>query len=237
MLKPLILGWDIECTNLNADWGYVVCAGIKEIGTKKPTKIFKITDYSRYKKDPTDDSFVLQDLYAWLTAADIWVTWYGKRFDVKYVQSRLLKHKMNPLPPTPHIDGWETARYKMKLSSNRLASVTSFLGLQDKTLVKSGVWARAQAGHKPSLNYIYHHCKVDCEVLGQVYDRIKTLITTHPNVNIISGEGLCPVCGSSKVQKRGYSIAGVSRSKRYHCQECGAWSRGKPERVRRIEIR
>jgi uncharacterized protein YprB with RNaseH-like and TPR domain len=238
MAKPRVIAWDIEATNLNADWGYIICIGWKVVGEKK-TNLLKITDYDLYKKDPTNDKFLVAEASKILSEADVWTTWYGGGYDVPYVQSRLLKHKLPPMPPVPHVDGWKVARYKMKLSSNRLASVTGFLDLEDKTPVKSGIWAKAQAGDQKALGYIYKHCIQDVIVLEQVYNRIKALTTTHPNVNLANGKlNACPICGAvDTLVKRGYNLARTSKAQRYQCKGCGGWSHGKPIKTKGMEIR
>jgi uncharacterized protein YprB with RNaseH-like and TPR domain len=234
-----VLLWDIECTNLRANYGYILCIGWKELDAKKvscPT----IVDFPRFKRDPTNDKDLIKFAASELSKADLWVTHYGSRFDVPYVNSRLLFHGMKPMPPIPHIDTWRIARYKMALNSNRLATISEFLTTKDeKTALLSPQWIKAAAGHKPSIRYVKDHCVKDVLVLEEVYKKIRPLATTHPNLNIVTdiADG-CPICGTvGKMQKRGYTIARTSKSQRYQCRDCGGWSRGRPVRAKNVEIR
>lgn len=227
-MKAKIKLWDLECSDLNANWGVVLCGGIKTYG--KPGVVLPVS------KTPTNDKEVVKRIAAEISDADAWVTWYGGRFDVPFLNSRLIFHKLNPLPPIPHIDGWRIAKYKLKLNSNRLASVQDFLGLEtEKTKVSGITWLKAISGDKGAMNYIVEHCRKDVEVLEEAYDRIKGLQTT-PLFNKATAEGHkgCAICGASAkhLVAHGPGFTAASKYTRYQCSECGAWTRGKAERVR-----
>lgn len=233
------MSWDLETSNLNANFGFILCGGYKVLGEKR-VHVPKISDYSLYDRDPTNDRELVKTLAKELSTADIWLTWYGSRFDVPYLNSRLIYHGLKPLPPIPHIDGWRIARYQMRLNSNRLQSVTQFLELEDKTPLSGPHWIKAMAGNKRSLKYVVDHCRQDVVVLEQVYERIRPLAVNHPNVNLVApidGKDRCPRCGSDRLQKRGFSIAKVAKTQRYQCMSCGGWSRGKPQRIAGVEVR
>lgn len=228
--KAKITFVDIETTNLAANYGYILCVSWKFAGYKKVHTV-SIVDSPTFKKDPTNDKWVVRRACEEISKADMWVTWYGLRFDIPYLQSRLLAHRLKPMPPIPHVDAWRIARYKLKLNSNRLASVTAFLGLENKTPLNGPIWIKAMAGHKPSIRYVVKHCEQDVRVLEQVYDQIKSLSTTHPNINLVAGKGdACPTCGDKRIVKRGFSIARTVRSQRYQCQSCGSWCSGPAEK-------
>jgi uncharacterized protein YprB with RNaseH-like and TPR domain len=80
MAEARILLWDIESTNLNADFGIILCIGWKWFGEKK-VHILRIDESPRYEKDKGDDSYVVKEFAKVLDSADVQVTWYGKRFD------------------------------------------------------------------------------------------------------------------------------------------------------------
>lgn len=238
-----ILFWDIEATNLNADFGYVLCVSMKEPG--RPTKTYSITDYTLFKEDCTNDRHVVLDAARELSTADIWVTWYGKRFDVPYIQTRLLGHGYSPMPFTTHIDGWETARKGLRLHSNRLASVLSFLELADKTPLNGKIWTRAAAGYHDAIEYVITHCERDVEALEEAYEKLKPYVRYHPNMAVANdlplpdGAGtlhtyICPRCDTQgQMQKRGVQINRAGAAQRYLCKACGGWSAGPARSTRR----
>lgn len=212
----------------------------KKLG-QKTVNVRSVADYAAYKKDPTDDKQLLEEVRDVLSDAGAWVTWYGQGFDQKFVNSRLTLHGLSPLPPVPHIDGWRIAREKLLLHSNRLASVSSFLGIEEKTPLSGPIWVKAGAGNQTALNYVIKHCKQDVVVLEQAYERIKHLATSGPNIAVItgnSGADSCPRCGvEGRLQRRGSRIASAVKYQRFQCQACGAWSHGRPERIKNVLAR
>jgi len=220
-----ILLYDLETTNLVANIGNILCIGYKWHGEGKP-KVLSLRDYPGFKKDPTDDRRLVKDFARIFHEADMQVTWFGTRFDFPYLQSRLLWHGMKPLPEIRHFDGWWVAKKKLKLHSNRLATVQDFLDLpSSKTPLNFRELARSRAGHIPSLKSVERHCYFDVEVLEQAYDKIKSYAGRyHPNLSAITGDlEACPTCGSNKLQRRGFKYAHTRVYRQIHCQECGRW--------------
>lgn len=230
-----IILWDLECTDLNADWGEIISGGWKYLGEKRS----HVLSWPEFSKDPLNDAKLCKALSNELGKADIWVTHYGKRFDVPYLNSRLILHNLPPLPPIPHIDTWEIAKKRLKLRYNRLVCVQEFLGLEtEKTKVSGSIWKKAKMGRKPELKYVVDHNEKDVEVLEEAYLRLRPLILNHPNVSVIDRRGNgCPICGSGKLQSRGISASGVSVFRRYQCQGCKGWSRGPGERIKGVKVR
>lgn len=219
--------FDIEVTNLDADFGYVICVSWKFLGEDKIHTV-RIDDFNLFKREPWNDRELLREVRERLSVADIIVGWYSSKFDIPFLNSRMLHNGISPLPPIPHIDGWRVAKYKLKLHSNRLDSVTKFFRLDQKTPLDGDIWTKAKAGHRPSIKYIVEHCEQDVLVLEEAYHKIKSLISNHPNINIVNDlDARCPTCGSKRLQKRGYTIARTSKKQRYACQSCGSWSHGK----------
>lgn len=222
--------FDIEASQLKADFGRMLAFGWKELGKGKKATVKTVMDFQRrFKKDPTDDKELVKYAREVLEDADLWITWYGTYFDVPFINTRLLAHGLSPLPPTAHTDGWKIARFGLKLHSNRLASVSEFLGLEEKTPLKQQVWTRATAGHPSSIRYVGQHCAQDVIVLEQAYNRIKTF--NKQVVNRVSDDTTrhrCPHCASTNLQIRGWSLSYKSKRRRFQCMDCGGWGSGKP---------
>jgi uncharacterized protein YprB with RNaseH-like and TPR domain len=216
---------DIETTNLNADFGRILCASWMRYGEKKPHNV-SCLDFP-VPSDPTNDRKVVKVLMAEIAKADAWVTWYGRYFDLPFIETRALYYKMKPLPPVPHVDLWFTARKRFKFTNNRLANVQEFLGVSEKTPLTKSIWAKAGCGHVQSIKYIIKHCNADIICLAEVYDRMRAWVTgpAHPNVSVISGNPMtCPTCGSDKVRKAGLRATRTAFTQRWVCGSCGAWS-------------
>jgi len=222
-----ILSWDIEASGLNADFGIVLCVGFKEVGGGKPV-VLNILDYANDGDLIRAEKKLLKDVYTRLLDCDVWLTHFGTWFDINFVNSRLIYHRLPIIPPNfNHIDTWKIAKNRLKLRNNRLITISEFLGTEDeKNAIKPEQWIRAMGGHRPSMNYIVEHCRRDVLVLEEVYNIIKPLVLDHPNKGLIDGRGGCAICGENKLQKRGYHVTRTRKYQRFQCQGCGGWSKG-----------
>lgn len=231
MTEPRILFLDIESTSLEADFGYMLAFGYKWLGGR--TKVLSILTSQlpcgTCHRVEGDDRVLTGEVHKVMSAADMLVTWYGKGFDVPFINSRVIDAGLPPLPSTPHVDLYFTARHHLKLSSNRLASVQNFLQLKtEKTPLTRRVWRRAQAGDVPSIKYVVDHCRADVDVLEQAYEKLKPYVRQHPFVGSVKA---CRVCGGP-VQKRGYALTALRGPRcRVQCTGCGAWETRAIEKV------
>src|SRR5258708_10389741 len=100
---------DIESTNLKADYGYMVCVSWKWEGKKRVYHAV-ITDAPTFKKDPTNDAWIVEQLRPELERADLVVFHYGSRFDYPFLQTRALTHGLMLLPRVKWVDTWRVAR-------------------------------------------------------------------------------------------------------------------------------
>ena len=225
-----IVFFDIESTNLQANFGSVLCLGWKVYG-QKAVHVPSIKDHngvceccSRINNVANDKS-LLKEMVKALSDADVWVTWYGSRFDVPFINSRLAFHKLPPLPYMPHIDLWRPARNHYKLHSNRLASVPAFLELPDeKTPLTGPDWMGARTGNQKGLKYVVKHCKQDVLVLEQAYERMLPLIKSHPSRRLADGRpDTCPRCGHDVLHRKGTYVTATRRYQRWQCQGCGGF--------------
>lgn len=224
MTRPRILLYDIETTDLELDFGNMVAFGYAYFGHPQ-VKVLSLLDFadpcaSCGLVDAVSDAKLVRAAWAILGGADMWVTWYGKQFDIKALNTRALDAKLKPLPPIPHIDLYWTARNNLRLSSNRLANVQDFLRLPtSKTPLTKRVWRQAQAGHVPSLRYIIRHCRRDVACLGEAYSILRPWVRQHPRVG---DRGACRVCGSPALHRHGTRVTVTQGAQiRLACQACG----------------
>lgn len=221
-----ILAWDLECSNLSADFGIILTAGFKEVGKGK-VEVLNILDYSNGDLIQAEKG-LLREISKRLLDCDVWLTHYGTWFDLPFVNSRLLYHRLPTLPANfAHLDTWKISRNRLKLRSNRLVTISEFLGTKDeKNAIKPEQWIRALGGHAPSMRYIVDHNRRDCLVLEETYLRLRPLVLDHPNRGLVDGRGGCGICGENKLQKRGFHITRTRKFQRYQCSACGGWSKG-----------
>ena len=237
MNKPKILLFDIESTSLNATFGTILCIGYKWLNKDK-VHIPTILDKS--SKGMLDDSILVKKFADEFIKCDYVVSWYGIRFDLPMINSKLIKYGLGPLPYKPHLDLWDVAKKNFKLHSNRLQAWSEFLGCgQRKSSIEFDHWLRAALGNKKSLECIVDHCYRDVLVLEEVFLKMRPWVKDEPALQLFDpkAEGACPSCGSFHLQSRGYQVSKTRRYKRYQCMDCTKWFRaGKSERPGPIMI-
>lgn len=172
--------WDTEMSNLDADFGQILCWVAKTETGKKTVFRFDQQLAHRRKFDPTySDQEIAAQIRDYLDASvgDVWVTYNGKRFDVPYINTRLIIHGEKPLDKGMHHDPLYSARFRLKLSSNRLDTVAKTLRVDaSKTAIEPQYWVPALRGHKPSMDYVVDHCERDVEVLEQVFNKLRCFV-------------------------------------------------------------
>jgi len=229
--EPKILIWDLETSDLSADIGFIICVSYQWLGESKIHTI-SLLDYPKtFKKNCTDDFYVVRDFLKVFEQADAHVAHFGTYFDPQYFQTRLFDHRkrfkyLPVLPPIPLDDTWLISKKKLKMHSNRLQSLTEFAGFESKTLLNLRIWKRARAGHVPSIRYVIEHCVQDIKVLTNLYSEIRPLSPKNvPNYRLWSGNvEACPRCGVvGRLHRRGYQRSTVIEYARLQCQACGKW--------------
>src|ERR1700686_4347153 len=124
--------FDLETTNLSADFGVILCGVIKPANAE--ARVFRAGRLNRsWHKRRSDDRAVLRGIVKELEQYDIWVAHNGQRFDVPFLRTRLLAYGLDPLPAKKLIDPVLLARNKLRMSFNSLDQVANHLGVNSKT--------------------------------------------------------------------------------------------------------
>lgn len=217
-----ILLWDIETSDLRADWGTTLCIGYKWYDEDE-VHVISIMDYPGWKKDVTDDSRLVKDFHKIMMEADMYVTYYGKGFDLKWMNSKFLEHGLPILPNTAHVDLFYTAKSNLNLSRKSLDNVSRFLNLDEKKYRVDGArWKRARVGDPDALREVVEHCRADVQITEQAYNILRPLVRQHPRIGEYEA---CQHCGSNKLQRRGKALSTTKGARqRVQCQDCGGWS-------------
>jgi hypothetical protein len=162
-----------------------------------------------------------------LDEADVVVHFNGRRFDVPHLNREFILAGLTPPSPYKQIDLLQVVKSTFRFPSNKLAYVSKVLGLDGK-VQHSGheLWIKCMAGDPKAWNVMRRYNKQDVQLLEELYRLLLPWIKGHPNAALIDGEGLCPKCKSTDVQKRGYAATGVSTYQQYRCNGCGSWFRG-----------
>ena len=220
--------WGIYDQNISINQllesSYTLCYAAKWYGDNK--LYFK----SVYKHGKDD---MLKSIHALMDEADAIVHYNGSRFDIPIIHKEFLLNNMPPPSPVKQIDLLQVARRQFRFVSNKLDYVAQALGLGAKTEHEGHtLWVKCMNNDRRAWKTMEEYNKNDVILLEKVYDKFKGWIKSHPNHNAYSANTVCPICGSSKLHKRGTVRSRVSIFQRYQCQQCGGWSRSaKSERI------
>lgn len=239
--KARVMLFDIEATDLEASFGHTLCFGYMYLGDKH-AKVISVVDY-KAKPNEEPDAALMRKVHDLITNhADIIVTYYGKEYDRKFLNTRMLMSGLPPLPPLggEHVDLYFTARGNLKLHSNRLQAVSESLECPlSKTSVRADVWRRAQQhamalhlrgrstdAHRTALAYVVEHCKLDVEILKWCYLKLRPFVRQHPPVTAEAGD--CRACGARSWRSNGFRYRAGGKHRRLQCQACGYWAYQNP---------
>ena len=241
MAQPRTLFYDIE-TSLqpvavfqlkNQDWinpdyilaeRHVISICWMWLGEKKVHSVSLLDDPKRFAKDPHDDKHVLEVFHKVLMEADIIVHHNGDCFDKRYLDTRMLVHGMEPLPPIASVDTYKVAKARFMLNSNKLDYIGGLLKVGRKKQTSPGLWMRVLNGERKAIQEMVSYNKQDVLLLRDVFLKLRPYIPNHINRELFGGTG-CPRCGSHKIQSRGVHRAISRVYRRWQCQNpsCMGW--------------
>jgi len=161
------VSFDLETSNLQADFSVLLTASIKPFG--KEAMVFRADSYPNWKKDRSNDKAIVVDIANELAKHAVIITHYGTRFDIPYFRAKMVKHGLPPLPQMFAVDSWRIARDNFQVSSRRLKNLAEFFEIGNKEGVEGGLWmAAAYDGSKEAMDKIVEHNVIDVEVLEKL---------------------------------------------------------------------
>ncbi len=169
--------WDLETSNLNANFGIILASSIKPLGGE--VVVHRIDDDPNYADHRWDDSHLVEAVRNELENYQVIVGWNHVGFDLPMLESRLIKHGLRALDKTNmcFVDMLWASRYRMRLSSNTLERVIEYLDTKTKKTPLIGEWwIRAMAGDSAALDLIVEHNIKDVESLEEVADKLSRFV-------------------------------------------------------------
>lgn len=162
---------DIETTDLDANYGYVLCAVVKKYAG--PMWTFRIDSNTFNGELIGDDRKLIRELVSKLKEFDVIVTWNGNRFDMPFINTKLIRYGLKPLGLKYYRDLCAIARARFRTSNNRLRTWGNFLlGASRKTFTTSRIRLDAIRGKKYALDFIVNHCRIDVEETERLYKKM-----------------------------------------------------------------
>lgn len=218
-----ILIWDIETapalaytwslwpksiphSHVVKDWS-ILCAAWKWYGKRRV--YHSKVDLKHYEEDYK----VVVDLRDALMEADVLVHHNGDKFDLKRFNTRCLAHNLEPVPKITTIDTLKVVKKEFGFTSNRLDFIGHYLLGEGKLETPTNLWMKVLTGDKKSFKIMVDYNKQDVILLEDVYNILLPYIKNHPNHNLYTDSHVCPNCGSSDLQKRGYYTTRTTKNK------------------------
>jgi len=161
------VSFDLETTNLTADFSIIMCACIKPFG--QDAIVFRGDSYPTWRENRSNDQPIVVDITNELSKHAVVLTHYGTNFDIRYLRGKLARYGLPNLPPMFGVDTYQVAKQNFKVSRRRLETLGEYFQLGEKSGVKGNLWLDASLnGNSRALDAIVAHCIVDVELLEKL---------------------------------------------------------------------
>lgn len=197
-------------------------------------KCISLLDNPKYKELPPElcDKYLVEALKDLVDESDIQVAHFGSKFDIKFLQSRLLVHKLHMADSKwkTFFDTCITAWKKFKIGG-KLKVIARALGCDNqKDELPLSVWQRSHCvGYEPyfsqAINEMIEYCKQDVRTLYDIAQPMFPYAKHLPSYQAITGKPgvYCPSvnCGSEEIEFFGIDATKSGAYFNYRCKKCG----------------
>lgn len=183
-------------------------------------------------------SQMIKKVHKLIDEADAIITYNGKKFDLPTLNKEFLLQKLPPPSPYKDIDLLQTVRNKFKFASNKLDYIAQELGVGMKVSHEGmPLWIECMSKNPKAWKLMKKYNIQDVKLTEEVYFKLQGWLVTSFNHNMFKQhEGrVCPACGGTHLQKRGYSVASLRKYQRFQCMDCGKWSQSN-ESIKELKI-
>lgn len=179
-----------------------------------------------------DDRELVAQLIGLLDRADIVIGHNVEYFDAATINARALVLGLKPPSPYKVVDTYKAAKRYFKFESNSLEYISGVLNIKHKKLSHNKfpgfeLWIECMKGNPDAFKENKKYNCWDTFSTRDVYKEMRPWIRNHPNMAVYDEENshVCPGCGGKHLHSRGYSYTNTGKYQKFHCQDCGKWSR------------
>jgi len=170
------------------------------------------------------DKQMLIDFIKVANQSDEMIAHNGDRFDIKWIRTRCIFHRVAMFPNYKTLDTLKKAKSGFNFNSNKLDYIAQFLGVGAK-VKHSGfdMWKNVMAGDKNAMAEMVHYCEGDIIVLEDVFLTMQNYIKTNTHNGVINGnlKYSCPSCGSENIELLKNNVTAMGTIKRQiNCLDC-----------------
>ena len=171
------------------------------------------------------DKQMLIDFIKVANTADEIIGHNGDRFDIKWIRTRCIYHRIPIFPDYRSLDTLKKAKAHFNFNSNRLDYIAKFLGVGAKVKHEGfDMWIKCMKGDEEALQSMVNYCDGDIVVLEDVYLTMQNYIkhNTHTGTHNAELKHTCPNCASDepKLIKNNFTSAGTIK-RQMECDSCG----------------
>jgi uncharacterized protein YprB with RNaseH-like and TPR domain len=168
--------FDYETTGLKANFGRTLVFSVADMAGRVTT--LRSDDPALAGRTRRDDSKLVAASRDILEQYQILCSWNGKRFDLRYLNGRLMLGGERPIRgDLMHIDLLPISRHYLAWHSHRLDAVAKTLRLgNQKTELDFDAIEAARDGEEWAVDNIVEHCEADVLVLRDVFHRYRHLL-------------------------------------------------------------
>lgn len=237
MDKPKRLYFDIETSpnigffwsagyKLNVDYSNIIrereiiCICYKWEGERKV--------HSLQWDGKQSDKKMLLAFMSVMKEADEMVGHNGDKFDLAWIRTRCLFHRIPMFPNYKTIDTLKVSRTKFRFNSNRLNYIADYLGVGNKHHTTFDLWRKIVLDKSDSaMKKMVAYCKQDVKLLERVFTELAPHVEPKVHHGVLAGHdrGSCPHCGGVKgIYRRRLTSTPTGLLKaQYSCEGCGRW--------------
>lgn len=225
---------------LKATINSIICFGYREFGVDAKAKCISAWDFKNWTKDVNDDYEVVKAARAIIADADALISHNGKRFDLKFFNTRLAKHGLEPLHKMKHIDTCQKAKQHYYLFNNKLDTLGKWFADEEKMDHEGWpLWVKVHGGlprvkDEDAEQRMTKYCKQDVDLTTKVFKVLRPHCNEIPNYNLFTSMdvNVCTHCGSTRIKRDGHTYTKTTVLKRWRCKDCyGAMTESKKNKT------
>lgn len=176
-----------------------------------------------------DDKKMLEDFVKIANESDEMIAHNGDKFDIKWLRTRCLYHRIPMMPIYKTLDTKKKAVKGFYFNSNKLDYIANFLGLGGKLKHRGfDMWKEILLGDNKTSNLaleeMIEYCEKDVVLLEDVYKVMSPYMEHNIHMGVLKGgsKHSCPECGAeeSKLVKTIVTKAGTIQ-RLMECPICG----------------
>ena len=210
------IGWNLTITPENIiDERAIICISYK---WENEDKIYTLT----WDKNKCDKQMLI-DFVKVANQADEMIAHNGDRFDIKWIRTRCIFHRVPMFPNYKTLDTLKKAKSGFNFNSNKLDYIAQYLGVGAK-VKHSGfdMWKGVMANNKEALSEMVNYCEGDIVVLEDVYLTMQNYIKANTHAGVINNnlKYSCPSCSSENATLLKNNVTSMGTIKRQMECDC-----------------